>query len=98
MYKTIALVAIFLAIFYVLTFLRLRKKKREKENETSFVEEFKRRYKKDENDRSLNAVYDGVPEENVITDYIDKEDFIDEVKAQIKNEGNKKAKQISFKF
>lgn len=79
MWKIIIIITIFLIIVYVYSFLKIRKNKRNRQNETSYVEQYHAQLDKYRNrsvssrqNQSKNSVNNYVTKYNSSLDYIEK--------------------------
>ncbi len=83
----IFLIFAFLAVVYIFTFIKWRKRK--KSNSVSAIDEFKKRYvnRTGREDYINNVLYDSAedPVDNERIDYIEKDEFISQIQAELNN-------------
>ncbi len=101
MYRALILIAVFLVVFYVITFIRIRKKRKEREAlESVKGYQYKYRLQKPKRAHETDALFDGVKIETESVDFLDKEEFFQSVQKETAPEGKKETtlKRKQFRF
>ena len=96
----IFLIFAFLAVVYIFTFIKWRKRK--KSNSISAIDEFKKKYvdRPKREDYLNNVLYDSAEgaEEYERIDYIEKDEFINQIKAELNNSNLNSGEQKKYEL
>ena len=101
MYRALILIAVFLVVFYVITFVRIRRRRKERETQDSLRGyQYKYRLQKPKRAHETDALFDDMTKDNEPVDFLDKEEFLQSVLSENsagENKGNVlKRKQFRF--